>query len=94
MTNLAARDKVKRDQILHSIADTFTNVWTVSVPEDINEIVVASPSLSGPGLLRGKGDCVEQLARIVCGRIRTEDALAKEWTETLSSAKLYTSEKC
>ncbi len=86
MTNLAARDKDMRRDILSSIAKAFVNVWTIAVPEDLNEIVVASPSASAPGLLSGTvADVVRQLAGRAC-KGSAEGETIKEWTQFLSSA--------
>ncbi len=87
MTNLAARDKDMRRDILSSIAKAFVNVWTIAVPEDLNEIVVASPSASAPGLLSGTvADVVRQLAGSACKGSVAEGETIKEWTQFLSSA--------
>ncbi len=86
VTNLAARNKEARNDILSSFTKTFINVWTIPVPEDVNEIVVASPSINGHGLLsKAVTMGVNQLARTVCkGSDQTD--LAKEWTDFLNSA--------
>ncbi len=86
VTNLAARDKDAKNNILSSFAKTFINVWTIAVPEDVNEIVVASPSITDPGLLSEAVTlAVSQLA--IKGSAETE--LAKEWTQFLNSAIKY-----
>ena len=41
MTNLAARNKERRSEILHYLSDTFQNLVSIPIPEDINEVIVA-----------------------------------------------------
>ena len=44
VTNLAARNREKRTEILRCLSDTFPNLVSIPVPEDINEVIVAVPS--------------------------------------------------
>lgn len=43
MTNLAARNKGMRTEVLHSISNVFQNLLSIPIPEDINEVVVGLP---------------------------------------------------
>ena len=43
ITNLAARDKSRRASALKTLQANFNNLLSISVPEDINEIVIGLP---------------------------------------------------
>ena len=44
VSNVAARNKEMRTEILRSLANTFPNLLSIPISEDINEIVVGLPS--------------------------------------------------
>ena len=44
LTNMVARSKEMRTEILQSISGTYPNLISIPIPEDINEVVVRLPS--------------------------------------------------
>ena len=44
LTNMAARNKEMRTDILQSISSTYPNLISIPIPEDINEVIVGLPS--------------------------------------------------
>ena len=55
VTNLAARNEEKRTEILCCLSDTFPNLVSIPVPEDINKVIVAVPSATNYG--QAGSDC-------------------------------------
>ena len=43
MSNLAARNKEMRDSALKSLLDSFPSLLCISIPEDVNQVVVGLP---------------------------------------------------
>lgn len=43
MTNLAARNKEMKGAALKSLLESFPNLLSISIPEDVNEVVVGLP---------------------------------------------------
>lgn len=43
MTNLAARNKEMKVAALKSLLESFPNLLSISIPEDVNEVIVGLP---------------------------------------------------
>ena len=102
MTNLAARNRKKRTEILCCLNDTFPNLVSIPVPEDINEVIVAVPSAT---IAKSYGQAGSKftlnlssnqevkeglinLTSIISKNSANNEDFLKEWTGLLGRAKV------
>ena len=74
ITNLVARNEKMKQSALKSLKEQFPSLLSVSVPEDVNEVVIALPSIEFRVQLLSGGvrpkECVESdKLTFVCGQV-------------------------
>ena len=100
LTNIASRNKELRTETLRSISCIYSQLISIPIPEDINELVVGLPT--------GTNDSASLSATLEFDNIKVKSALAnlaavisknssgnvevesilKEWTNLFSSSRL------
>ena len=100
LTNVASRNKELRTEALYSISCIYPQLFSIPIPEDINELVVGLPTGTNDSAslsVTHEFDTVEvksalaNLAAVISknssGNIEVESVL-KEWTNLFSSSRL------
>ena len=95
MTNLVARNKEVKSEILHCLAEVFPSLLSIPIPEDINEVLVGLLSKTTVSDFASCQEVQDVLVRFgasvsknsVSDAVNSVD-LVKEWTSLLSDAKL------
>ena len=96
MTNLAARSKEMKSTTLQSLRETFPSLLSLSVPEDVNEIVIALPDAVRKEYLVSHGHrakdldlgCCVTMTGHVTESVRGRLASLTEWAGTCSAGNL------
>ena len=70
---MAARNKEKRAEILQSISNTYPNLISIPITEDINEVLLGLPSASVTD--EKLSTCVSSTLKL--DSVKVKDALAK-----------------